>query len=213
MAPPSVPLNEPLAGLPTKYPILYVAAMSFLPNTGTGQLVDDAVDPRTGRELARPKFNTVASSRRISPVKVHGTDRGPTAAGRPQFDLSANPARPPAARPGALSSLYPAADLNEALKIANGLEFGLGSAFWSTDTDEVDRAVRELQAGAVFVNGMTISYPELPFGGMTPPEQGAAPADPLPRRRVAQLTGRAELARLRIAQFAASAGVRCRRDD
>ena len=67
---------------------------------------------------------------------------------------------------GPVASLYQAADLNEALKIANGLEFGLGSAFWSTDTDEIDRAVRELQAGAVFVNGMTISYPELPFGGI-----------------------------------------------
>ena len=67
---------------------------------------------------------------------------------------------------GPVASVYRAADLDEALRIANGLEFGLGSAFWSNDDAEVDHAVRELQAGAVFVNGMTISYPELPFGGI-----------------------------------------------
>ncbi|WAH97497.1 aldehyde dehydrogenase family protein [Arthrobacter sp. MMS18-M83] len=67
---------------------------------------------------------------------------------------------------GPVASVYRAADLDEALRIANGLDFGLGSAFWSNDDAEIDHAVRELQAGAVFVNGMTISYPELPFGGI-----------------------------------------------
>lgn len=67
---------------------------------------------------------------------------------------------------GPVASVYRVADLDEALSIANGLEFGLGSAFWSTHDDEIDRAVREIEAGAVFVNGMTISYAELPFGGI-----------------------------------------------
>lgn len=67
---------------------------------------------------------------------------------------------------GPVASVYQVADLDEALSIANGLEFGLGSAFWSTNDDEIDRAVREIEAGAVFVNGMTISYAELPFGGI-----------------------------------------------
>lgn len=67
---------------------------------------------------------------------------------------------------GPVASVYRAADLDESLEVANGLDFGLGSAFWSTDEVEIDRAVRELQAGAVFVNGMTTSYAELPFGGI-----------------------------------------------
>jgi succinate-semialdehyde dehydrogenase/glutarate-semialdehyde dehydrogenase len=67
---------------------------------------------------------------------------------------------------GPVASVYQAADLNEALQLANGLDFGLGSAFWSNDQEEIDRAVREIEAGAVFVNGMTISYAELPFGGI-----------------------------------------------
>ena len=56
--------------------------------------------------------------------------------------------------------------MDEALEIANGLDFGLGAAFWSADPDEIARATQAIESGAVFVNGMTISYPELPFGGI-----------------------------------------------
>ncbi len=67
---------------------------------------------------------------------------------------------------GPVASLYRVGSLDEALALANDSDFGLGSAFWSTDADEIARAERELEAGAVFVNGMTISYAELPFGGI-----------------------------------------------
>jgi len=67
---------------------------------------------------------------------------------------------------GPVASLYRVESLDEALEIANDSDFGLGSAFWSEDADEITRAERELEAGAVFVNGMTISYAELPFGGI-----------------------------------------------
>ncbi|OYO11622.1 NADP-dependent succinic semialdehyde dehydrogenase [Enemella evansiae] len=67
---------------------------------------------------------------------------------------------------GPVASLYRVDSLEAALEIANDSDFGLGSAFWSTDQAEIDQAVRRIEAGAVFVNGMTISYPELPFGGI-----------------------------------------------
>lgn len=67
---------------------------------------------------------------------------------------------------GPVASVFRAESLDDALALANDSEFGLGSAFWSEDDDEIVRARRELEAGAVFVNGMTISYPELPFGGV-----------------------------------------------
>ncbi len=67
---------------------------------------------------------------------------------------------------GPVASLYKAGSLEEALGIANALDFGLGSAFWSRDADEIDAATRGIESGAVFINGMTISYPELPFGGI-----------------------------------------------
>jgi succinate-semialdehyde dehydrogenase/glutarate-semialdehyde dehydrogenase len=58
------------------------------------------------------------------------------------------------------------ADRDEALRIANQTTFGLSSAVWTTDDDDERFFVDGLEAGAVFVNGMTISYPELPFGGI-----------------------------------------------
>jgi succinate-semialdehyde dehydrogenase/glutarate-semialdehyde dehydrogenase len=37
---------------------------------------------------------------------------------------------------------------------------------WTTDPDEQQRFAVELQAGQVFVNGMVVSMPPLPFGGI-----------------------------------------------
>jgi succinate-semialdehyde dehydrogenase/glutarate-semialdehyde dehydrogenase len=58
------------------------------------------------------------------------------------------------------------ADIDEALRLANDTQFGLGSNFWTADPDEQARFVRDAQAGIVTLNGMTTSYPELPFGGV-----------------------------------------------
>ena len=67
---------------------------------------------------------------------------------------------------GPVATLYRVAGIDEALEIANSTDFGLSSAAWTTDASEQQRFITELQAGAVFLNGMTISYPELPFGGI-----------------------------------------------
>jgi succinate-semialdehyde dehydrogenase/glutarate-semialdehyde dehydrogenase len=67
---------------------------------------------------------------------------------------------------GPVASVYRVADREEAVRVANQTTFGLSSAVWSNDADEQDWFVAHLDAGAVFVNGMTVSYPELPFGGV-----------------------------------------------
>lgn len=67
---------------------------------------------------------------------------------------------------GPLASVYRVANREEAIAVANQTTFGLSSAIWSNDADEQDFFTKELDAGAVFINGMTISYPELPFGGI-----------------------------------------------
>ena len=67
---------------------------------------------------------------------------------------------------GPVATIYRVKDREEAIKVANQTTFGLSSAIWSEDEAEQDYFIEHLQAGAVFVNGMTISYPELAFGGI-----------------------------------------------
>jgi succinate-semialdehyde dehydrogenase/glutarate-semialdehyde dehydrogenase len=67
---------------------------------------------------------------------------------------------------GPVASVYRISSRQEAVELANETTFGLSSSVWTTNEADEAYFVRELQAGAVFINGMTISYPELPFGGI-----------------------------------------------
>ncbi len=67
---------------------------------------------------------------------------------------------------GPAATVFRVESAEEALFIANDTTFGLSSAVWTQDADEEARIVAGLDAGAVFVNGMSISYPEVPFGGV-----------------------------------------------
>ncbi|UXX92348.1 NADP-dependent succinic semialdehyde dehydrogenase [Streptomyces sp. AD2-2] len=67
---------------------------------------------------------------------------------------------------GPVATLYRVADLDEAVLLANDTPFGLSSNVWTRDEAEVERFVRDLEAGGVFFNGMTASHPAFPFGGV-----------------------------------------------
>jgi succinate-semialdehyde dehydrogenase / glutarate-semialdehyde dehydrogenase len=67
---------------------------------------------------------------------------------------------------GPVASLYRAETREDAVRLANQTSFGLSSAVWTNDSDEESYFVANLDAGAVFINGVTTSYPELPFGGV-----------------------------------------------
>src|SRR4051795_3140802 len=67
---------------------------------------------------------------------------------------------------GPVAALFPVRDLDEAIEIANSHPYGLGSNLWSEDEGERARFIRDIASGMAFVNGMTTSYPDLPFGGV-----------------------------------------------
>jgi len=67
---------------------------------------------------------------------------------------------------GPVALVYSASDLDDAIRIANSTNLGLSSNAWTGDTTEAAELVWRLDAGGVFINGATASFPELPFGGI-----------------------------------------------
>jgi succinate-semialdehyde dehydrogenase/glutarate-semialdehyde dehydrogenase len=67
---------------------------------------------------------------------------------------------------GPVASLFRVSDLDEAIALANCTPFGLGASAWTTDPQEQERLINDLEAGAVFINSMVKSDPKLPFGGI-----------------------------------------------
>jgi succinate-semialdehyde dehydrogenase/glutarate-semialdehyde dehydrogenase/succinyl-CoA reductase len=57
-------------------------------------------------------------------------------------------------------------DENEAIRLANKSEFGLGASVWGTDTRRAEKVAREVSAGLVTVNNVVVSDPRMPFGGV-----------------------------------------------
>jgi alpha-ketoglutaric semialdehyde dehydrogenase len=81
---------------------------------------------------------------------------------------------------GPVTSLYRCSDLDEALKRANAVEFGLSAAIFTQNLEAVQRFANEAQAGILHVNSQTAGAEvHVPFGGIKasgfgPHEQGRA---------------------------------------
>jgi succinate-semialdehyde dehydrogenase/glutarate-semialdehyde dehydrogenase len=67
---------------------------------------------------------------------------------------------------GPAAALMRVRDQQEAIRVANDSQYGLGASIWTTDLERGQRLAREIEAGAVFINGMVASDPRLPFGGV-----------------------------------------------
>ena len=67
---------------------------------------------------------------------------------------------------GPVLAVCKAANLDEALTIANDTEYGLGSSIWTGSETSAQRAAHELNAGQVAINGIVKTDPRLPSGGI-----------------------------------------------
>ncbi len=57
-------------------------------------------------------------------------------------------------------------DLDDAIRRANGTDFGLDASVWGTDRDETARVAALLEAGTVYENKHADIAPHIPFGGI-----------------------------------------------
>ncbi len=68
---------------------------------------------------------------------------------------------------GPVAAIIPVRDEEEAIRVANDSDFGLGAAVFTGDEERGRRIARkELDAGCCFVNDLVRSDPRLPFGGV-----------------------------------------------
>lgn len=67
---------------------------------------------------------------------------------------------------GPIATVIKARDAEEALKIANNTDFGLGAAIWSGNTEKAVQMASQIDAGQVSINGIVKTDPRLPSGGV-----------------------------------------------
>jgi len=67
---------------------------------------------------------------------------------------------------GPVAAVIRASGPDEAVRLANDTEYGLGAALWTRDIPLAKDLAGRIEAGSVFINGMVASDPRLPFGGI-----------------------------------------------
>jgi alpha-ketoglutaric semialdehyde dehydrogenase len=67
---------------------------------------------------------------------------------------------------GPTTAVIKVRDLDEAIRVSNGIEYGLSSSIFTRDVNQAFRAMRDLKAGITYINAGTIGAEvHLPFGG------------------------------------------------
>lgn len=67
---------------------------------------------------------------------------------------------------GPVATIIAAEDEEDALVKANNSEFGLSAAIWTANSAKARGMARRIDAGGVFINGLSVSDPRIPIGGV-----------------------------------------------
>jgi succinate-semialdehyde dehydrogenase/glutarate-semialdehyde dehydrogenase len=67
---------------------------------------------------------------------------------------------------GPIAMVFRAKDIDDAIRQANDIPFGLGSSAWTNDPLEQARFITDIEAGMTAINQVLASAPEVPFGGI-----------------------------------------------
>ena len=67
---------------------------------------------------------------------------------------------------GPVSVIIKAKNADDAIQIANDSSMGLGASIWTKNFELAEKMATQIEAGAVFINGMVKSDPRIPFGGI-----------------------------------------------
>ncbi|WP_303311738.1 NAD-dependent succinate-semialdehyde dehydrogenase [Hymenobacter sp. BT730] len=125
--------------------------------------------------LARPDLadgltkQVEESVRKGARVELYGGQSKPgTALFRPMILSNVKPGQPAYHEEffGPVALVLEARDADHAVQLANDSPFGLGAAIWTQDVRRGEALARQVEAGAVFVNSLVKSSPEMPFGGV-----------------------------------------------
>lgn len=138
----------------------------------TGDPLDETTQygPLARPDLADELTKQVEESvRRGAKVELHGGQSEPgTALFRPMMLSKVKPGQPAYHEEffGPVAIILEARDADDAVRLANDSPFGLGGSIWTRDVRRGEEMARRVEAGAVFVNSMVKSSPEMPFGGI-----------------------------------------------
>ena len=133
--------------------------------TQMGPLISEAQYSKTLRAIESGKANgarVVAGGGRPSSVDSRGWYVAPTVLG----DVDPNSAVGQEEIFGPVLSIMTFSGEDDAMRIANGVEYGLTSSIWTNDLKTAHRVARAVDAGYVLVNSPSRHYWGLPFGGV-----------------------------------------------
>lgn len=66
---------------------------------------------------------------------------------------------------GPVATVIPFEDEEEAIDLANDVNFGLAAGVWTEDMRQADRLIKEIRAGTIWINNYRVVAENVPFGG------------------------------------------------